>query len=532
MRQYKAIARRNAAPLLAVSALAIAASLAMVYAGYSLAYLFDCCQAQGDRMRALLAAFVYELVVWLGAMGLYYAALLAQARLRQRIRSDLRAMMAEKMIATPCAQWAARDTGNMLSWLTNDAEQLYAQSFATLISAVENAATAAFSLAALLMLSWQVGLTAVILLAVISLAPQIANRPLRRANAAHSAAQETQTEAYKDVVMGASVFRMACVKERIAQRIGSASQVYEQAAFRFSRANTSAQIFVSTVSLIGQVVLTAVTVFAAMTGAATAGAVLSVGNLAGSFFNGVGALMQSVMTARASRPLWEKFEHAQESTENHAPLAGMDAITLENVSFSYGERRVLQGKSCEFRAGGKYAIVGESGSGKSTLMKIVLGLLPGYTGAVRYGEADQRMLDPESLHTHIAYVEQQVYLFADTMRFNITLGRDYSEEAIQSVVRACRLEELVRSLPQGLESRIAENGKNLSGGQRQRIALARALIRGAKYIVLDEGTSALDAQNAREIEAELMARRDLCVIWVTHHLTEETREKMTAVYAL
>ena len=256
------------------------------------------------------------------------------------------------------------------------------------------------------------------------------------------------------------------------------------------------------------------------------------GNLAGSFFNGAGAFVQAFMTVRASRPLWEKFEALEETLEEGETLDAIPAITLENVSFAYADRSVLHNQNALFAAGGKYAVMGESGSGKSTMVKIILGLLPGYSGAVRYGHQEQKSINPECLFRHIAYVDQQVYLFQDTLRFNITLGEPYPEEEIMAVIRRCKLEKLVDSLPQGLDSVIAENGKNLSGGQRQGIALARGLIRKASYLILNEGTSALDEGNAEEIENMLMKETELGVVIITHHLRENLRPKLTGIYSL
>ena len=166
------------------------------------------------------------------------------------------------------------------------------------------------------------------------------------------------------------------------------------------------------------------------------------------------------------------------------------------------------------------------------MTKLILGLLPDYTGCVAYGASEQREIELESLYDQVAYVDQQVYLFQDTVRFNITLGRSFTDEEVMNVIRICRLEEFVKALPDGLDTVILENGKDLSGGQRQRIALARSLIRKVRYLILDEGTSALDEKNAREIEDALLAQRDLCVILVTHHLREEARNRLTAVYQL
>ena len=151
------------------------------------------------------------------------------------------------------------------------------------------------------------------------------------------------------------------------------------------KTNVTVQILISTVSMVGQVILLLVTLLAAVIGATPAGAALSVGNLAGSFFNGAGELVQCFMTVKASKPLWEKFDdNNADTTESKDIVSSIPEIKLKNVSFQYGDRPVLKNKNFTFSANGKYAIMGESGSGKTTLTKIILGLLPGYTGNVWY----------------------------------------------------------------------------------------------------------------------------------------------------
>ena len=129
-------------------------------------------------------------------------------------------------------------------------------------------------------------------------------------------------------------------------------------------------------------------------------------------------------------------------------------------------------------------------------------------------------------------MDQQVYLFQDTIRFNITLGQPFTDREIMAVIKRWRLEDFVNSLPDSLDTVIKENGKNLSGGQRQRIALARGLIRNVQYIILDEGTSALDEANALDIENNLLNTPQLSVIIITHNLRDSIQEQLTAVYQL
>lgn len=532
MKQYKSILKKNSKRILSVVLLSILSSLAMVFAGFSLSFLLTAYEYEGDKIRALSITFCIVMVIWLAAMGIYYLSQIMTAKAKQYIMNDLRAMISEKIASTDYAEFNDKDSGHYVSWLTNDAEQLYNQSFASLFSCVENIATAVFSLGALFMLSWYVGVAAIVLLFIISILPQMAGKTLQKVNAERSEAMEVSTEGYKDVVMGASIFFLSNLRKRIVEKMTAASQTVEKVCYRFNFMNVTVQTIIATVSMVGQIVLLFVTLLAVVAGMAPTGATLSVGNLSGSFFNGAGAIVQCFVTIKASKILWEKFSNSEESKFAGKSIDKIPCISLQNLSFQYGERVVLRNKNYEFCAGGKYAIMGESGSGKTTLTKILMGVLHGYTGHVRYGSVDQKDVNLESLYHHIAYVDQQVYLFQDTLRFNITLGQDYSDEAIRNVIRTCKLEDLVASLPNGLDTTIMENGKNLSGGQRQRIALARGLIRNVDYIILDEGTSALDESNALDIEESLLDSSDLGVIIITHHLRDQIKSKFTNVYAL
>mgnify|MGYP000467204585 CR=1 FL=1 len=207
-------------------------------------------------------------------------------------------------------------------------------------------------------------------------------------------------------------------------------------------------------------------------------------------------------------------------------------LKVTNIRKAFKDNEVLKGVDIEVNKGDVVTILGPSGSGKTTLTKIILGLLPGYTGNVWYGKQEQKEINTEDLYNRVAYVDQQIYLFQDTLRFNITLGMPYTDEEVMAVIRKCCLEDYVCSLSDGLDTVIMENGKNLSGGQRQRIALARALIRKVQYIILDEGTSALDEINAVDIENNLLTTQDMGVIIITHNLRDCIREKLTAVYSL
>ena len=532
MSTYRKILKRNRRILLGTSILTVLSSFAMVYAGYSLSFFFTAFEREDNKVRALTLTFLVEAVIWLAAMGFYHLSLLAQCRAKKVIRNDIRCMVGARLTTLSNQERRGKDSGNLVSWLTNDVEQIYEQAVAPLFAGTEALAGWIFSLTALFLLSPLIGVIAIVLLGVVSVLPQMAEKHLQKANTARSAAMETAVERYKDAVMGADIFQLSNLPKQFLKRISDTSREAEQSDCSFNMTNVSIRVLISTCSLVGQVVLLFVSFLAAALGFAVPGAVLSVANLSGSFFNGVGDFTQAIAKEKAARALWSKFQKTESNTEARRDILALNEILMEDVSFAYDQYTVLSHITCQFKADGKYAIVGESGSGKSTLVKLILGLLPQYSGSIFYDALEQHQVSLRSLYDRIAYVDQQVYLFQDTLRYNITLGEPYSESEIQRVLEQCRLTELAASLPQGLDTVISENGKNFSGGQRQRIALARGLIRKVGWIILDEGTSALDESNALEIELNLMAQKHLGVILITHNLRGQVKAMLTDTFVI
>ncbi|HHJ14991.1 MAG TPA: ABC transporter ATP-binding protein [Gammaproteobacteria bacterium] len=171
------------------------------------------------------------------------------------------------------------------------------------------------------------------------------------------------------------------------------------------------------------------------------------------------------------------------------------AVQMQDVCFSYrpGER-VLNGVSLAIGAGQRVALVGASGGGKSTLVQVLLGLYTPERGDIRFDGVPVEEIGLEVVREHVATVLQHPVLFNDTVRNNLTLGRDYPDDALWESLRAAQLEPLVRDMPEGLESQLGRQGVRLSGGQRQRLAIARLLLGDPQVVVFDEATSALDTE--------------------------------------
>ena len=191
-----------------------------------------------------------------------------------------------------------------------------------------------------------------------------------------------------------------------------------------------------------------------------------------------------------------------EGSERFEP-AGHD-IVFEDVGFAYDDKQVLRGVSFTAKEGEVTALVGPSGSGKSTCARLAARLWDIDSGAIRVGGVDISTIDPETLLTDYSMVFQDVVLFDDTVMENIRLGRHGATDGeVLAAAKAANCDEFVDKLPQGYATPIGENGARLSGGERQRISIARALLKDAPIVLLDEATASLDVENETKVQGAL-----------------------------
>lgn len=238
----------------------------------------------------------------------------------------------------------------------------------------------------------------------------------------------------------------------------------------------------------------------------------------------------------ASRSIFDKVvngepDEKEELAAGDQPFAFRRSLDVEGLCFSHGDRDVLRRVSFSIAPGEKVLLKGASGSGKTTLLNLLAGVYTDYAGEILYDGTELRSIRPASFHNQIAEIYQDVFLFEDTLRQNITLYEEYSEEEIRNAVEKAGLSELIERLPDGLDTMLEENGKNLSGGERQRVSIARAVIRGATLILADEATSNLDESFGRHIEETLLSL-DATVIAISHRYYEGITEGYDKVLEL
>ncbi|PIY08351.1 MAG: multidrug ABC transporter ATP-binding protein [Flexibacter sp. CG_4_10_14_3_um_filter_32_15] len=262
-----------------------------------------------------------------------------------------------------------------------------------------------------------------------------------------------------------------------------------------------------------------------------AGSIGGLGNIYGQIQKAVGA------SERVLEILGEKSEsestYSEELITNQNPIEGK--ISFKDVRFSYPTRtdvEVLKGLSFDIKAGEKIALVGHSGAGKSTIIQLLERFYNPQTGTIEVDGKNNLDYDLDFYRSAIGIVPQEILLFGGTIRENITYGKPTAtEEEIISAAKKANAFKFIETFPEGLETLVGERGVKLSGGQRQRIAIARAILRNPKILILDEATSSLDAESEQLVQEALdTLMKDRTTIIIAHRLA--TIRKVDTIYVM
>ncbi len=226
---------------------------------------------------------------------------------------------------------------------------------------------------------------------------------------------------------------------------------------------------------------------------------------------------------KASATIYEKIskkdDDISENKNASSEFIFTDSIKVEDVSFAYNNKVIFEHASFTIEKGKKYLIKGVSGAGKSTLMKLLAMTYDEYSGSITVDGTDYREIVEQSFNKKVAFIYQDVFLFEDTIRNNISLYKDIPDEKVEFAVKVCGLDAVVADKKDGINERLLENGKNLSGGQRQRISIARAIAKESDILFVDEGTSSLNEELGLEIE-KVFLELPQTVIAISHRYYE------------
>lgn len=487
---------------------------------------------------------LFLVIIWFLIYGLTGVETFFRCRVIRVMNNAIRQDIAEILLKKSYRSFHEQPVGEYLSQFTNDISQIENLAWNPFFDFIRSVVTVVFSIAALLTLHWSLLASSLVTTVIILSVPQLFHQQMEKLGIVCTQEQSEAVSRLKELLTGYDVLRFFNQEQRFIRDTQRASDQIEKPKFRLAYVKGFAGAGMGCVNIVCQMLHVALIGILSVRGIILQGALTGGGNLCGNLSVGLGNIAQDMLSISSAKPYFDKlsahmgkFVESQIEIEEEV-IAGMcmetmqNGITMNNVSFCYDKKTVLQGFSACFEKGGKYALVGPSGCGKSTLLKLMLGCLPEYMGSIRVDNRELRDCRPKQLWHQISYIEQDVFLFNSTIWDNITLGKEFTREQVWKALQDSALENDLLSMPDGLDTIVGENGGNLSGGQKQRVAIARALLHNRSILLVDEGTSALDQENADRIEKNLLSKPELTLILVSHHLSSEQKKRFTQVFTL
>ena len=430
------------------------------------------------------------------------------------------------------------NTADYISALTNDMKLIEDNYIAALLNTFKLVVMFAVTLVILLILSPMVTAILILTFLLMFLLPATIGRCLEKRQDRVSAQMAAFTEKLKDILSGYEVLRSYDRIEAAKYRFQEENEEEIRVRFRAARLFALNEGLSDTLAVLSTITVIFVSAYLVLIGQITMGTLLALVQLSSSFMAPVMLLMQNVPRIQSMRAVIARLNSYAEDGPAVKPLplelpSFEKGIELDGASFSYdGEQTVLADITVRIDKGGKYAVMGPSGCGKTTLIKLLLGYFEDYGGSIRYDGRELRALDMDKIAGIISVIHQNVYLFNLSVRENILLFEEFDEAALAEAVEKSGVSLFIDEKEGGLDHGAGENGALLSGGQRQRVALARALIRRAPFVILDEGTSALDRKTACEIESRLLEDEELTLLTITHNPDPQLMRRYDGIYRM
>ncbi|MGQ6548230.1 SmdB family multidrug efflux ABC transporter permease/ATP-binding protein [Serratia sp. IR-2025] len=489
-------------------------------------YFIDNYVAKGQLPLMIVSslAVAYILLELLAAALHYFQAILfnrVAVGVVQRLRTDVM----DAALRQPLSAFDTQPVGQLISRVTNDTEVIKDLYVMVVSTVLKSAALIGAMLVAMFSLDWRMALVAICIFPAVMVVMgiyQYYSTPIVRRMRSYLA---DINDGFNEVISGMGVIQQFRQQIRFGERMSAASRSHYTA--RMQTLRLDGFLLRPLLSLFSALVLCGLLMLFGFSGEGAIG----VGVLY-AFINYLGRLNEPLIELTAQQSILQQavvageriFELMDRSQQSYGsddrPLAS-GRIDISDLSFAYrSDKKVLQHISLQVPSRGFVALVGHTGSGKSTLANLLMGYYPLSEGEIRLDGRPLSSLSHRTLRQGIAMVQQDPVVMAESVLANVTLGRSIGEEAVWQALETVQLGELVRSFPQGIHTRLGEQGNNLSVGQKQLLALARVLVQAPQILILDEATANIDSGTEQAIQRALrLIREQTTLVVIAHRLS-------------
>ena len=430
----------------------------------------------------------------------------------QRVIIDVRDVLFKKFQRLPLSYFDRHQTGEIMSYITNDVAALQNALVDRLIELVTESSIFIGSLVMMVLLDWKLSLLTLITVPLVGQAMKIFGRKLKSSGTVIQERLADITATMQESIAAVRVVKSFGREDFEIERFHRQNELNFRAEMKN---NQLMSLLTPTVEFLAALAVTVIVWFGGyevVNGVITAGALVAFLTYAVNLANPVKRISRvygAIQKAMAGADRVFAIMDLPETVANHPdakelpPVKG--EVVFDDVTFAYKEgANALSHVSLAASPGQMVAFVGPSGAGKSTIANLIPRFYDVSSGAIRIDGYDVRAVTMESLRRQIGIVPQETMLFSTTVRENIRYGRlDATEEEIVQAAKDANAHDFIMALPEGYDTKIGEWGLNLSGGQRQRIAIARAILKDPRILILDEATSALDTESEKIVQAAL-----------------------------
>ncbi|MBQ1915758.1 MAG: lipid A export permease/ATP-binding protein MsbA [Selenomonadaceae bacterium] len=496
--------------LLAIVFIVLAAS-ANLYLPWIIKDMIDDVLAAKDMMM-LNVISVSIVVVFLFRGIFYYGQSYLVSYIGQRVVIDVREVLFRKFQRMPISYFDRHQTGETMSYLTNDVNAMQSALVDSLIELVTEGAILIGSLVMMVYLDWKLSLLTLVVIPLVGQAMKIFGRKIKVTGTVIQERLADITSLLQESISSIRIVKSFVREDYEIERFCKQNDLNFQAAMKNVQLTS---LLTPTVEFLAAVAVTFIVWFGGyevVNGEITAGALVAFLTYAVNLANPVKRLSRvygNIQKAMAAVDRVFTVIDLEETVSNKPGAVALPVtqghVTVEDITFSYKDGvPALQDVSLEAKPGQMIAFVGPSGAGKSTIANLIPRFYDVTEGEILIDGHDIRDVTVESLRQQIGIVPQETMLFSNTVRENIRYGRlDATDEEVVAAAKAANADVFIRELPKGYDTQIGERGLNLSGGQRQRISIARAILKNPRILILDEATSALDTESEKIVQAAL-----------------------------
>ena len=498
---------------------------------YSIKGIIDSGMSQ-NREDLTQAILIGAIVIFIYA-SLNFISLRLRNKLVRQIMSRYKNKVFKSILDRDYREFSKEKSGKFISILTENMKKIEQDYLHQYFNISKNISLMIFSLVAMFIGNWFLTL----LVIIASIIPMMISGFIGQKSASLQNSSMIADQKYlakvKDILAGFLVIKSFNVKEAIRQDYKNESEKLDEIYFIKGKFDVLANVISQLSGMIVFLVAFGGGMYLVFGGHTTIGSVTAIVQLVNFVvmpLNEIGMGMSKFREGQATLNSFEVKDVIELQTGKTKEYFD-DVISFSNVDFSYpnAEEKIFNHLSLQIKKGEKIAIVGMSGSGKSTLLNLLLRFYDVTSGYISIDNQDLQAISAESLYNLMTIVQQDVYIFDDTLKANITLSQSFTEDDIKKAVQQSGLESYILENELGLQTSCGENGSNLSGGERQRLSIARALIRKTPILLLDEATSSLDNKVTTEIENSILEIQDLTVLVVTHKLNKSMLKKYNRI---